>query len=204
MMLDVRARLIVIVGGGGVASRKAAGLLDAGATRVRAVSLDFQPTFPVGIDRLHKPYDRSDLDGAALVFAATSSPSVNQAVVADAHKIGALVCRADADAESPGDFATPAAFRRGEVVVSTSAGSAALAVTIRNGLAERFDPRWEAMATALQSLRPRIQQRLAVNDSRRAALLRDLAGEAALAVLASGGEAALWAWLNQRLEADRT
>ena len=41
LLLDVTDRPVVIIGGGGVASRKAEGLLEAGATRIRMVAPSF-------------------------------------------------------------------------------------------------------------------------------------------------------------------
>ncbi len=52
ILLDVADRRIVIVGGGAVAARKAAGLLAAGARRVRVISPKFDATMPQGIERI--------------------------------------------------------------------------------------------------------------------------------------------------------
>lgn len=199
MMLDVTDRLIVVVGGGSVAARKVARLLEAGARHVRVVAPQFHPALPSGVERRDKQYDATDLDGAGLVFAATSHPAVNQAVLADARARGVLACRTDADAENPGDFATPALLRRGDVVLTASAGSAALSATIRNSLERKFDPRWSALAAALQSLRPRIQQERNIDDPRRATVLCELGSEAALEVVDRAGESGLWQWVNERL-----
>jgi precorrin-2 dehydrogenase/sirohydrochlorin ferrochelatase len=197
-MLDVSHRLIVIVGGGRVAARKAKGLLDAGATRVRVVSPAFSETMPPGVERVTRAYEPGDLDGASLTFAATDRPDVNQAVVRDANRLGVLVNRADADEENPGDFSTPATLREGDLVLTVSAGgSPALAATVRDGIRTRLDPRWIAMAAAMRNLRPRILAGGASIDRRRAAF-RDLASDEALDVLNRGGVEQLWTWLQQR------
>jgi precorrin-2 dehydrogenase/sirohydrochlorin ferrochelatase len=199
-MLDVSTRLIVIVGGGGVAARKARGLLDAGATRVRVVSPAFCESMPEGVERLDGEYEPRCLDGASLAFAATDRPEVNQNVVRDANRLGILVNRADAgaDDEAPGDFSTPALFREGDLVVTVSAGgSPALAATVRDGLRARIEPRWVAMAAAMRDLRPRIRDGGAPIERRRAAF-RDLASDDAMGVLERGGVDALWSWLRQR------
>src|SRR5437016_10563527 len=120
LLLDVTDRLIVIVGGGEVAMRKAQGLLDAGATRVRVVSPQVHERMPASVERLSESYSREHLTGAALVFAATDDPGVNDAVLRDARAMNVLVCRADADESNAGDFATPAMIRRGPVLVSVS------------------------------------------------------------------------------------
>src|SRR6478609_7363439 len=94
LMLDVSDRLIVIVGGGAVAARKAAGLIECGATRIRCVSPTFEPKMPPGVERIDGRYGPHHLDGAGLVFAATDDPAVNAAVVRDARNRGILVNRA--------------------------------------------------------------------------------------------------------------
>src|SRR5438046_2087450 len=154
LMLDVTNRLVVIVGGGAVAARKATGLIDAGATRVRVIaptcSSDMPPT---NVERIAESYQPRHLDGATLAFAATDSPAVNEQVVRDAQARGILVNRAD-EGDVSGDFATPAKFAAGDVTVTFSASSAALSAAIRDDLSRKLDPRHVSMASAMRTLRP--------------------------------------------------
>ena len=90
VMLNLRGRLGVVVGGGKVGRRKADALLDAGAS-VRLVCLDLPPpTLRAGLAWHTAPYRPEHLDGAALVFAAATAP-VNRQVVADARARGLWV-----------------------------------------------------------------------------------------------------------------
>ena len=195
LMLDVTGRLVVVVGGGAVAVRKVTGLLEAGAGCVRIVSPEVDPEMPQGVERIHEPYDPRHLEGATLVFAATDSAAVNERVVRDARAAGALVNRAD-DPESS-DCITPAKFQQGEVIVTVSAGSPALAVAIRDDLARRMDARHLKMALSMTVLRPVILSRVP-EAQRRHAIFRELAGEEALAVLERSGDDGLREWLAQR------
>ena len=122
LLLDVSDRLIVIVGGGEVAVRKAVGLLEAGATRVRVVAPVFHERMPAQVQRVAETYRREHLDGAGLVFASTDDPAVNETIVRDARAMKILVCRADADDTNAGDFATPAMIRI-ETVLEAHHGS---------------------------------------------------------------------------------
>src|SRR5262245_58599161 len=138
LMLDVSDRLVVIIGGGTVAARKAAGVIGAGAPRVRVVSTDFCKSMPTNVERINERYATNYLDGANLVFAATSDSTVNDQIVRDARAKGILASRADSDDDEPGDFLTPALFRDGRVTVTVSAGSPALSVLIRDELARNW------------------------------------------------------------------
>jgi precorrin-2 dehydrogenase/sirohydrochlorin ferrochelatase len=200
MMLDVSRRLIVIIGGGAVAARKARGLIDAGASRVRAVAPQFADDFPDGIERLTELYRPDHLADAALVFAATNDASVNAQVVHDAHARNLLVNRADAnDDDADSDFSTPAKFTQGPVTVTVSAaGNPALAAVIRDGLRWRFDKRWAVMAEAMQTLRPRILAARELSGEQRSAIFRELASDDALYLVARDGVDALSAWVIQR------
>src|SRR5688500_6322724 len=80
LMLDVTHGLGGIVGGGAVAARKARGLLDAGASRVRCVAPEIDAQLPAPVERVTERYEPRHLDGAGLVFAATDSAEVNAAV----------------------------------------------------------------------------------------------------------------------------
>src|SRR5688500_13728116 len=194
-MLDVTRRLVVIIGGGPVAVRKVKGLLEAGATRVRVVSPTFHAEMPADVERVTATYEANHLDGAQLVFAATDSPAVNEQVVADARERGVLVSRAD-DGDA-GDFLTPARFQEGEVIVTVSAGSPALAVAIRNELAQRIDRRHLKMAQAMRELRPTIVGS-GLAPERRAAVFRDLASEDAMKALDANKVEGLRGWIRQR------
>jgi siroheme synthase-like protein len=196
-MLDVTDRLVVIIGGGAVASRKAKGVLKAGATRVKVVAPSIDMDVPADVERVASTYEPAHLEGAGLVFAATDSEEVNATVLRDARQRGVLACRADADDAEPGDFVTPAQLTRGRVVVAVSAGSAALSAAVRDGLGERFDDRWADMAEAMVVLRPLVRDSGLPQD-RRAAVFRDLASSEALGVLAEGGAGALQAWVVAR------
>ena len=194
ILLDLTDRRVVIVGGGAVAARKAASLLAAGAGRVCVVAPGFASDFPAGVERVERRYDSADLDGADLVFAATDSSEVNDAVVRDARARRVWVNHAGEG--SAGDFVTPARFDRGPVTVTVSAGSAALAVLVRDGLAERFDPAWGAMAEAMVELRPVLRDRL--DEPTRRAMFRDLATDEACRVLGERGMDRLKEWLRER------
>jgi siroheme synthase-like protein len=200
-MLDVTDRLVVIVGGGAVAVRKARGLVDCGAKRVRCVSPKFDGGIPDSVERIEGRYESRHLDGASLAFAATDDPAVNAAVVRDGRARGIFVNRADAttDDGEPGDFATPAQFRDGAVNVTVSAGgSPALAALIRDGIEARWDPRWSCMAGAMQIIRPIIVGGADLSPRRRQQIFHELASEEAIGVVAEGGVEGLRAWLIDR------
>jgi precorrin-2 dehydrogenase / sirohydrochlorin ferrochelatase len=199
ILLDVSARRIVIVGGGGVAVRKATGVLAAGAKDVTAIAPKIQPDMPPQVKRILEPYRAEHLRSAGLIFAATDSPQVNAAVVKDAHERGLLVCRADSDDENPGDFSTPAMIRRGAMTITVSAGgSAALAATIRDQVEATLDPAWEKRVEAMQKLRPMILSCTGLDAATRQKIFRELAGDEALAVLDAGGMETLLNWLKKR------
>jgi siroheme synthase-like protein len=135
LMLDVTDRLAVILGGGAVAVRKARGLIDAGATRIRMISPAFHADVPAGVQKVTARYEPGHLEGAGLVFAATDSAATNDQIVREARRRGIWVNRADADAHEPGDFTTPAVLRQGPVTVAVATmGAPALAVKVRDEL----------------------------------------------------------------------
>jgi precorrin-2 dehydrogenase/sirohydrochlorin ferrochelatase len=203
LMLDVSQRPIVIIGGGSVASRKAKGLLDAGATRITIIAPEFCDAVPTSVQRITAPYTADHLTGAGLIFAATDNPDVNAAIVRDAHQRGLLVSRADSTDEDAGDFSTPAILRDENLVVTVSTGgSPTLAAALRDEIESQLDPRWTKMASAMQTLRPRA---LAVASiERRRDILRDMATPAAMDILDKDGVEALWQWLRQRHPSEKT
>jgi siroheme synthase-like protein len=153
LFMDVSGSRCVVVGGGGVASRKARGLLESGA-RVVVVSPEAAPeieAMDVTVER--RPYRPGDLAGAALAFAATDRREVNAAVAREAKENGIPVNVADRPAE--GDFALPSVLRRGglQVAVSTGGASPTLARKIRAAMEPSFAAEWAGIVERFRAAR---------------------------------------------------
>ena len=153
LFMDVSGSRCVVVGGGGVASRKARGLLGSGA-RVVVVSPEVAPeieAMDVTVER--RPYAPGDLAGAALAFAATDRREVNAAVAREARENGIPVNVADRPAD--GDFALPSVLRRGglQVAVSTGGASPSLARKIRDAMEPAFAAEWSVIVERYRAAR---------------------------------------------------
>ena len=117
-------RRVVVVGGGQVAHRRVAGLLEARA-QVTVVSPEVTPALealvaPGSLTWLRRRYEPGDLDGAWYAVAATDDPDVNAAVAAEAESVRIFCARADDRASS--SVWTPATGRHGDLVVGVHGG----------------------------------------------------------------------------------
>jgi uroporphyrin-III C-methyltransferase/precorrin-2 dehydrogenase/sirohydrochlorin ferrochelatase len=130
--LKIAGRLVVVVGGGPVAARRARALVEAGA-RVRVVAPDVceelrvlaDVSLPGAVELVARAYRAGDLDEAWLVHTATGSPVVDQQVSDDAER-ARVFCVTAGDA-SVGSAWVPAVARTtltddAEVTVSVTAG----------------------------------------------------------------------------------
>lgn len=158
VFLDLRDRPVVVVGGGAVATERAAKLAAHGA-RVLLVSPDITPALAgmVADGRVARHHARAyapgDLDGAVLVVAATSDRQVNQQVRDHALAAGAQVNVADDPAGSTAVI--PALMRQGDLAVAITTGGASPVVSrrIREDLEERFGPGWAGLLALLAETR---------------------------------------------------
>jgi uroporphyrin-III C-methyltransferase/precorrin-2 dehydrogenase/sirohydrochlorin ferrochelatase len=130
-------RHVVVVGGGQVAHRRVAGLLDARA-RVTVVSPEVTPALealvdPGSVTWIPRRYQDGDLDGAWYAVAATDDSAVNAAVAEEAERSRIFCARADDRAAS--SVWTPAVGRQGDVVVGVhGGGDPQRAVGVRNAV----------------------------------------------------------------------
>ncbi len=159
--INANAISALVVGGGGVATRKALALLAAGA-RVRVVAPEVSDELLAreGDDEnlaiARRDYaGASDIANAALVIAATSSESVNARISADARDANRLVNVVDAP--GTGTFTTMAVHRAGDVTIGVSTGSVpSAAQRIRDSIAARVDTRYGDAIAACAELRARL------------------------------------------------
>jgi uroporphyrin-III C-methyltransferase/precorrin-2 dehydrogenase/sirohydrochlorin ferrochelatase len=117
-------RSVVVVGGGQVAHRRVAGLLEARA-RVTLVSPTVTPALealvtPGSLTWVRRRYEPGDLAGAWYAVAATDDPAVNAAVAEEAEEARIFCARADDRAAS--SAWTPAVGRQGDLVVGIHGG----------------------------------------------------------------------------------
>src|SRR5215217_6083060 len=122
--LRLHDRRVVVVGGGQVAHRRVAGLLEARA-RVTVVAPEVTPALealvePGALTWVRRRYEAGDLAGAWYAVAATDDPAVNAAVAEEAERSRIFCARADD--RSASSVWTPAVGRHGELVVGVHGG----------------------------------------------------------------------------------
>jgi siroheme synthase-like protein len=158
VFLDLDDRLVVVVGGGAVATERAAKLAAHGA-RVRVVSPEVSPALAALIaeatvvEHCPRAYAEGDLDGAVLVIAATDVAEVNATVRLHALAAGAQVNVAD---DPDGSTAViPALMRSGDLAIAITTGGASPVVSrrIREDLEDRFGPGWAGLIDLLADSR---------------------------------------------------
>jgi precorrin-2 dehydrogenase/sirohydrochlorin ferrochelatase len=161
--LDLNGRLAVLIGGGRVAARKLASLLEAGA-RVRLAAPRLDPRaeeLAAGprVELLRRGFEPGDLDGACLVVCATDDQELNRVVAAEADKRGLFVNVVDVP--SLCSFIVPAVVRRGELTLAVSTGGAspAAARRLREGLQDSYGPAWGPYLRLMRVLRRRVMAR---------------------------------------------
>lgn len=151
VVLNLAGRLVVVVGGGAVGTRKAAAALAAGAV-VRVVDPNTSVSDASTEACVQEPYQPEHLDGAFLVFAC-ATPEVNARVVGDARARRILVNSATDPANC--DFTLPSVVRSGGLALAVSTGGAApaLARRIREKLEAEFDATFAEWVAVLAEVR---------------------------------------------------
>ena len=159
--LVVAGRRCLVVGGGAVAARKVAGLLDCGAS-VTVVAPEVHEAIAAlaargtlaaisgdPLDVQLRPYRAGEAGGYRLVIAATGDPAVDGAVHHDAEAAGVWVNSADDAAHC--SALLPAVHRDGTVSVAVSTGGAspALASWLRDQVAALLGPGLDQLALVL-------------------------------------------------------
>jgi precorrin-2 dehydrogenase/sirohydrochlorin ferrochelatase len=165
--LDLQSKDCLVVGGGRVATEKAAGLVAVGAS-VTAVAPEVDDELAaLPIDLARRPFTASDVVGRFLVIAATNDRLETRRFTSAArdHNVPCNV----ADDPELCSFILPAIVREGPIVagVSTGGSSPALAQHFRDQIARLIQPEHAELAERLAALRPWAKQHFSTYDERR-------------------------------------
>lgn len=158
--LDIRDKTCLVVGGGGVGTRKAKGLIGCGAIVIlispeaSKTLIEFADAGKIGWKQ--RAYQSSDLDGVFLVIGATDNDALNRQIHSDAQQRG-ILCNV-ADNPELCNFILPSTVRRGDLIisVSTSGKSPAFAKFIRKELEKQFDSQYGNFVQLMGAIRKQL------------------------------------------------
>jgi precorrin-2 dehydrogenase/sirohydrochlorin ferrochelatase len=161
IILNLKDRLVSVIGGGEVALRKVNTLLEAGAN-VQVVSPEFADGFSILANRItiiNACYEERFIKGSYLVIAATSSKEVNKSI-AEFCRNKRILCNIVDDIELS-DIIVPSSIKRGSLIISVSTlgKSPALASKIRKELEEKYTEEYEEYVELLGSIRRLLLER---------------------------------------------
>ena len=170
LFLNLKARLVVIFGGGSVGERKARLFSQYGPVRV--LSRDFSP----GIQELAEDPQRKVelvtcdltcgfskyLQGAFIVIPATSDSKINRAIEEEARVMNILVN----NVEGVGDVVVPSILQRGRIAIAISTESPALTKYLRLRLEEELAGNYQEMSRLLSQIRKENKEIVATQKDR--------------------------------------
>ena len=161
IFINLEGRRVLIAGGGHVALRKAERLSPYGAD-IFAVAPEFIPGFAgiPGVTLLERRFEPGDIEGAALVIAATDDGELNAAV--------SELCRWEnvpvnvVDDIEKCSFVFPSLVRRGELSVGISTGGASpsAAQYVRRGVEQLVPEGFEGILDFLSAHRAEVKAAL--------------------------------------------
>ncbi|WP_240458726.1 NAD(P)-binding protein [Virgibacillus sp. Bac330] len=161
LMVDLKEKQVVIVGGGTIAARRINTIKESNApitvispTIHQAIRTDWEAGLLIW---RQKTFEATDISQAMLVIAATNDPSVNQ-LVCESAPTGCLVNNASDAVGSPVHF--PAHFRQGRlsISISTNEASPMLAAKMKQELESIYNKDYEDYVEFLYQSRQLLKQ----------------------------------------------
>lgn len=176
VILNLKGKSTVVFGGGKVAERRVAKLLDAEA-KVKVISRDFTPSLrklKSNLELINQELNKKNIGkfikAADIVLAATSDKNLNDAIERECRKHGKIVNRADKAC----DFIIPAALRLGDVLISisTKGKSPAVAKLIKQRIKKAIAKEDLLLIELQEYLREKLKRKVK-NQAERKKILRE-------------------------------
>ncbi|MDR1524395.1 MAG: bifunctional precorrin-2 dehydrogenase/sirohydrochlorin ferrochelatase [Tannerella sp.] len=119
--VNITGKKILIIGGGKVGYHKAS-VLSRFTAEATVISPEFHDGFgDLPFKLVKKEYERTDLEGAFLVYICTENEALNARIKNDAETLNVLACVCDNPALC--DFISPAIYKEGNVTVAVSSNA---------------------------------------------------------------------------------
>ncbi len=159
---NIHGKKCLVIGGGDVAARKVARLLDCGA-KVYVVSPTLNTDLEILkkeklIEHIESPYKTQYLEGATMVIGATDQEETNAAISEDAKAKGIPVNIVDDPQKC--DFILPSIVERGDLTIACGTGGAspALARMLREELEKTYGEEYATLLRILGQLRGKMEK----------------------------------------------
>ena len=130
--LNITDKKILLIGGGRIAGHKI-GFLEQFTSNISLVAIDVIDSIKAkGYAYQEKQYEKSDLEGAFLVYACTNITELNLRVKADAESLGILTNVVDNPTHC--DFVSPAIFKHNHITVAVGSNAQEVyrSIAVRN------------------------------------------------------------------------
>lgn len=157
IMLDIKEKKCVVIGGGNIAYRKVISLLEAGA-KVTVISKEINEDIKLllkdqVVECIEEKYDFKYINDCYLVYAATDDKEVNELVYSQCSEKNILVNVVDKPEIC--NFIVPSKLQRGNltIAISTNGKSPMLSRKIRQDLEKVYDNRYELFLDIMGEVR---------------------------------------------------
>ncbi|MBX5449609.1 precorrin-2 dehydrogenase/sirohydrochlorin ferrochelatase family protein [Thermogemmatispora sp.] len=193
IMLDVRDRRVVVIGGDRIAAEKVQAFAACGA-QVCVIAPECCAELEQLVQKLgpqvelwRRTYQPGDLEGAFVVIATTRAPELVEAIWNEAQQRGQLLNIVDLPERC--NFITPSILRRDQltVAVSTEGASPGLAKLIRQELEQHFPPAYGTFLRLAAEARALLRAQ-GVTYEQRDAFFQEFYRSSVLAHLEAGAE----------------
>ena len=137
--INVTDKKILIIGGGRIAGHKI-GFLEQFTTNISIVATEILAHIKAkGYACTEKEYDKSDLEGAFLVYACTNIQTLNRRVKEDAQSMGILANVVDNPELC--DFVSPAIYKHNHITIAVGSNAQDVhrSIAVRNKIKDFLD-----------------------------------------------------------------
>lgn len=131
--------MILVIGGGRIASHKIS-FLEQFTRNISVVALEVSDDIKEkGYSFKEKPYEKTDLEGAFLVYACSNNRTLNQQIKLDTETLGILTNVVDNP--SLCDFVSPAIHKREHITIAVGSNGQEVcrAIAVRNKIRENLE-----------------------------------------------------------------